>query len=361
MKWVVRILGFGTLLVVVIAGMAFGYRVWRQHENAIALAIVAPSGVQEASFVRIGGIDQWISIRGEDRGNPILLFLHGGPGNSILPLEPAFRAWESHFTMVQWDQRGAGKTYGRNGTDERPMTVDRIVQDGIEVAEYLRKRLEKSNVVLLGHSWGTEIGMQMVIARPDLFSAYVGTGQVVSIREKETYIYADTLRRLRAAGDSDGIRALEQIGQPPYRNNHDLEVQRHWSERYDIPAERDLRAHFTPMVAFAPDFSLRDIYNLLYASEWTAQELFADEAEFDARVCCTTFQVPVFVFNGDHDTITPTELVRPWFDMLQAPSKGLVVMKDAGHSAVLAAPDVFLDLLLRDVRPVAVAWLRDQP
>ena len=361
MKWVVRVLGLVTLLVIVVAGLGFGYRAWRQHENAIAFTIATPNGVQEASFVRIGGIDQWISTRGEDRANPVVLFLHGGPGNSILPLEPVFHAWESHFTMVQWDQRGAGKTYGRNGTNEQPMTVERIVQDGIEVAEYLRGHLEKSKIVLLGHSWGTEIGMQMVIARPDLFSAYVGTGQVVSIREKEAYIYADALRRLRAAGDSDGIRALEQIGQPPYRNNHDLEVQRHWSEHYDIPAERDLRAHFTPMVAFAPDFSLRDIYDLLYASEWTAQELFADEAEFDARVCCTSFQVPVFVFNGDHDTITPTELVQPWFDMLQAPSKGLVIMEDAGHSAVLAEPEVFLDLLLRDVRPVAVAWSRDQP
>jgi len=353
MKWVSFLL-YSVLIVAAIMTIVFGYRAWRQHRNAAEYAITTPNGIQEAQFIPVGGIEQWVSIRGEDRANPVLLFLHGGPGNSILPLEPVFRAWEKHFTMVQWDQRGAGKTFGRNGIDEQPMTVARFVQDGIEVAEYLRTHLHKHNVVLLGHSWGTEIGMQMAVARPDLFSAYVGTGQVVSIAEKETYIYEDALQRLRAAGDRKGIRALEEIGAPPYRNNHDLEVQRHWSERYDIPAERDLRAHFTPMVAFAPDFSLRDIYNLLYASEWTAQALFADEERFDARTCCMSFRVPVFVFNGDHDTITPAELVSPWFDALRAPSKQLHVMKDAGHSAVLTEPDAFLELLLRYVRPVAV-------
>ena len=353
MRWVTRAIGTVTIAVVLVVAGALTFRTWQQHENAIAYEITAPSGIQAASFVHIGGIDQWISIRSEDRANPVLLFLHGGPGNSILPLEPAFRSWERYFTVVQWDQRGAGKTYGRNGRDEQPMTVERIVRDGIEVVEYLRARLQKSKIVLLGHSWGTQIGMQMVLARPDLFSSYVGTGQVVSIREKEAFIYADTLRRLRAAGDSNGVRALERIGAPPYRNNHDLEVQRHWSERYDIPAERDLRARFTPMVAFAPDFSLRDIYNLLYASEWTAQELFADEQQFDARACCTAFEVPVFVFNGDHDTITPSELVQPWFELVRAPSKKLVVMKGAGHSAVLVETDAFLELLLRDVLPLA--------
>ncbi len=354
MKWVSLFLVWSTTVVVVIALIALGFRAWRQHQNSIAYTITTPDGIQEAQFIRVGGIDQWISIRGEDRANPVLLFLHGGPGNSILPLEPTFRVWEKHFTMVQWDQRGAGRTYGRNGVDEQPMTVARFVQDGIEVAEYLRERLHKRSIVLLGHSWGTEIGTQMVVARPDLYSAYVGTGQVVSIAEKETYIYDDTLRRLRAAGDEKGIRALEEIGTPPYRTNHDLEIQRHWSERYDIPAERDLRRHFTPMVAFAPDFSLRDIYNLLYASAWTAQELFSDEEQFDVRECCMTFQVPVFVFNGGHDTITPSELVQPWFDALQAPSKQIVVMKDAGHSAVLTDPEAFLELLLRYVRPIAL-------
>ncbi len=182
-----RVAAGAAVVVVALLIAAFGYRAWRQHDNALAYAITAPQGVEEASFVPIGAIDQWIAIRGEDRANPVLLYLHGGPGRSSTPLAPALRSWEKHFTVVMWDQRGAGKTFGRNGTDEQPMTVARMVDDGIEVTEYLRRHLDKKTIVLLGHSWGTELGVLMAKQRPDLFSAYVGTGQVVSIAEKEPY------------------------------------------------------------------------------------------------------------------------------------------------------------------------------
>lgn len=347
-----RVLYVAGALVVALLIAGFGYRSWRQRDNALAYAIHTPAGVEEAGFVAIGGIDQWISIRGEDRANPVILFLHGGPGRSITPLAPVFRPWEKHFTVVMWDQRGAGKTWGRNGVNEEPMTIARIVADGIEVAEYLRRRLDGRPLVVLGHSWGTEIGLLMAQARADLFAAYVGTGQVVSIAEKEPYIYAQTMQRLRDAHDDAGIRALEAVGPPPYASDADLEVERAWSERYDIPAERDIRSRFTPMVAFAPDYSLWDIRDFLSASDFTGPALFAQEATFDARECCTRFEIPVFVINGDHDTITPAALIGPWFETIEAPAKRFVLIENGGHSAVLTQPEALLQALM-EVRRVA--------
>src|SRR6266516_3014708 len=135
----------GLLMVVVGAGL--GFRSYRQHLAAEALAIRSPNGVQEGGFVVIGGIRQWVQIRGEDRNNPVLLFVHGGPGGSTLPISSGWQSWEKYFTVVQWDQRGAGRTYGATGDVTAPtMTLERMTQDGVEVAEYLLIHLHKDRI-----------------------------------------------------------------------------------------------------------------------------------------------------------------------------------------------------------------------
>jgi pimeloyl-ACP methyl ester carboxylesterase len=164
---------------------------FRKLESALKLlrasngrnyAITAPNGIDEAAYVEIGGIEQWITIRGQDRNNPVLLFLHGGPGDATNPWGyAAFPTWLKYFTVVQWDQRGAGKTFGRNGAaSASTITPDRMVQDGIELVEWLKQKLHKEKIVLVGHSWGSVLGFFMVKARPDLFYAFVGTGQVAA-------------------------------------------------------------------------------------------------------------------------------------------------------------------------------------
>jgi pimeloyl-ACP methyl ester carboxylesterase len=133
-------------------------------------------------YVKIGGIDQWIQIRGQDRDNPVLLCLHGGPGATWLPLTAVFAPWEKDFTVVQWDQRGAGKSLEASGPSiASTMSIQRMADDGIELAELLRAHLKKEKILLLGHSWGSILGVHMVLQRPDLFYAYVGTGQVAQM------------------------------------------------------------------------------------------------------------------------------------------------------------------------------------
>jgi pimeloyl-ACP methyl ester carboxylesterase len=348
------LLGLVILVVVVVAG-ALGYQAWRQHENAVALAIHTPNGVQEAMYVRLGGIDQWVQIRGENRDNPVILFVHGGPGSSETPLSALFRPWEKAFTVVMWDQRCAGKTFARNGKQSCVgMSIASVAQEGIALTEFLRNRLHKHKIIVLGHSWGSMVGLRMAHDRPDLFSAYVGTGQVVSIAEKEAVNYASAMQRVGAAHDDAGVRALQALGPPPYQNANDLYVERNWSARHDIPAERDLNSRLVLVGLFAPGWSLRDVYEYFQAIKYAEAATFVADNSYDARALGTKFGEPVFIFNGALDHVTPAFLAKSYLDQLEAPQKAFVALEDAGHDALLTEPDVFLRELVTRVRPVAV-------
>lgn len=339
--------------IVILAVGALGYRAWRQHENAQALAIDPKTGVEETMFVPLGGVAQWVQIRGDDRRNPVLLFVHGGPGSTVSPVSSIMRPWEKYFTVVMWDQRDAGKTFVRNGA-VREMSLPRVTQDGIELAQFLCRHLGKRKIIVLGHSWGTMVGLGMVVKRPDLFSAYVGTGQVVSIAEKEPVIYARAMERLRAAHDEDGIRTLSASGAPPYRSELQMRVERTMSERTDIPTERDILRNMVPIALFAPGWSLWDIYQSLQAPDYAEDATFDADASYDARKFGTNLQLPFFIVNGALDHVTPTDLAKRYFDSVHAPEKQFVVLKGVGHSAVLTEPDVFLHELVTRVRPVAI-------
>jgi len=346
------VLILATTIVVLIAG-ALGYRALRQVQNSQILAIDPKTGVEETMFVSLGGVPQWIQIRGDDRENPVLLFVHGGPGSPVSPISSLLQPWERYFTVVMWDQRDAGKTFVRNGAD-REMSLPRVAQDGIELAQFLCRHLGKRKIIVLGHSWGSMVGLQMVKKRPDLFSAYVGTGQVVSIAEKESVIYARTMARLRATHDEDGIHKLAAIGAPPYRSEVQMRVERSLSERSDIPSERDLLRNMIPIALFAPGWSLWDIYESLQASDYAEDATFDANASYDAKTFGTDFRLPFFIINGELDHITPTDLARRYFDTIRAPEKQFVVLDGAGHSAVLTKPNVFLRELVARVRPAAL-------
>jgi pimeloyl-ACP methyl ester carboxylesterase len=186
--------------------------------NAQDYAVTTPNGIDEARYVAIGGLDQWITIRGEDKNNPVLLLLHGGPGDATNPWGYAgFRTWLKVFTVVQWDQRGAGRTFGKSGLSSGPtITIERMTQDGIELAEWLRKTLQKDKIIIVGHSWGSTLGVFMAKARPDLFHAFVGTGQVADPARNYSVAYEELLKKAEGVRDLRAIRELKEIGRPPY-------------------------------------------------------------------------------------------------------------------------------------------------
>src|SRR5215475_12185125 len=194
MTWILLVVA-----VAIVIAAPLGFVALRRRAIARQLAL-PPSGIDEHGYVRIGGIDQWVQIRGADRANPILLMLHPH-GASTIPFTPLYTAWEKHFTVVQWDRRTVGRTRRANRrAGDADWTFDRFIADGIELIEHLRERLGQDRVVLAAHSQGTVIGVGMARRRPDLFHAYVGMGQMVDMPRNESIVYERLLAQARALG-----------------------------------------------------------------------------------------------------------------------------------------------------------------
>lgn len=174
--------------------------------------------VDHSGFVKIGGIEQWIGVTGENRSNPIILVVHGGSGEAQWPQAAHYKPWEKQFTVAQWDQRGAGHTYGRYKRQTPNVNLKQIVSDGIEVTEYLCHTYGKNKIIVLGHSWGSIVAINMVKLRPNLFAAYVGTGQVASWADSVQSQFNFLLAKARADHDSASLKMLEAIGKPNPQN-----------------------------------------------------------------------------------------------------------------------------------------------
>lgn len=355
-----KLLGLAGALLVV-AGAGLGFRAYRQHLAADILAIRSPRGVQEGAFVDIGGIKQWIQIRGEDRDNPVLLFVHGGPGGSSWPMSSGWRSWEKHFTVVQWDQRGAGRTYGTAGEDTLAptMTLERMTQDGVELAEYLRTHLHKDKIVLVGHSWGSFLGIHMVKQRPDLFSAYVGTGQVVGrvTFEKSFELAITHLQELaQSAGNSEALAELAPIAARPLINPQNRLVADRWSKALALPSIESFQLTGPIPPPFMPDFSLLDWYYWRKGMAFSAKYLRGREGPMFKRDVASlglAFPIPVILIEGDADYNTPSEPAEQLFNQITAPYKEFVRVHGGGHFIPFDRPDEFLANLVAHVRPLA--------
>lgn len=183
--------------------------------------------INEFKYITIGGIEQWVTITGEDKTKPIVLFIHGGPGSVMSPYTSIYKAWEKDFILVNWDQRGAGRTFGKNNPpselsksflSENPLTLEQMVTDGIELTEYLKKELKQEKVILMGTSWGSILGVKMALKRPDLFHCYIGHAQFVSYEKNLKATYNKTYENALKTKDQEAIEKLKKLGEPPYSN-----------------------------------------------------------------------------------------------------------------------------------------------
>ena len=325
-----------------------------RQRNAQQYAVTNPNGIDEAKYITIGDIEQWITIRGEDRNNPVLLFLHGGPGDATNPWGYAgFRSWLRDFTVVQWDQRGAGRTLGKNGPSiAETITIDRMSRDGIELTEYLCKSLKKDRVILVGHSWGSILGIFMAKARPELFYAFVGTGQVANPLTSYTIAYQDLVRKAKSVGDQTAVSELTQVGPPPYRDGKGYAVQRKWANQFE---HADIFLWSTLGLAMsAPGYTLRDTNDWLEGQGVSADRLVPVTSKLKPEELAGSFRLPVFVIQGAEDFTTPTSLARTFVKSIQAPRKTFVQI-EGGHFAVFMNPDAFVQVLISRVLPLVHA------
>ena len=287
--------------------------------------------IEEASFLTIGGIEQWVTIRGDDRRHPVLLLLHGGPGDVQSPLVATYAPYEKDFVLVQWDERGSGRTFAKNGA--AGVSREKLIADGIDLAEQLRKRFPQAPLIVFGHSWGTIVATGMVQQRPELFAAYVGTGQVASWAGAVQFQFDFLKERYKETGNAAGLAALEAIGTPDPKNV---------SQYFGF--SRPIRQHMNPSDT-AWLTGLKDRYTANGVTEEAMQAigdgsmasgsaLIGASVEGELATSATTFKLPYYVIQGRHDLFTPTPLAEAYFSKVSAPKKRLIIIEDAGHFAL---------------------------
>jgi pimeloyl-ACP methyl ester carboxylesterase len=323
---------------------------------------VSSLAIDDGLFVDINGTPQWITIRGRSANNPVILFLHGGPGMALSGLAPLFSAWEEHYTFVQWDQPNSGSTYIKNmASGQGPLTIERYVRDGIAVTRYLRERLGKKQIVLLSTSWGSMLGIEMIKKSPELFSAYVGTAQVVNGPEGDKLGYEMALQAARVRGDAAAIKALQQIA-PPFESLESFLVRQQYTNPPGLPAsaaEHAANAAFVKVMSTPAPADARYIAYRSLPPDFNATKMFMDALRgvyaerrvWNARDLGLKFDVPMFIFQGDNDLNTPLSLARDYLNEVEAPRKELVVVEGASHNTIVFQAEL-LRLMNTHVKPV---------
>ena len=314
--------------------------------------------VHEEKFVSLGGIEQWVTIKGEDCANPVILFLHGGPGNTLTPYaDSIYGAWEKTFTLVQWDQRGAGKTYGRNAPpDGSTLTIERMAEDGVQLAEYLTQCLDKRKIILIGGSWGSILGVHMVKSRPDLFHAYVGVAQIASYRENQAASYAKVAALARAAGDGKIVSALEALGPPPWTDPRNSGILRRATRVYEAKASTPAP---TSWWAAAREYNTPQMRaDYLEGEDWSYLQFVGRKGDgmfskVDLAALGMAFEIPVFIIQGSEDLVATPDVAKRYFDGLKAPEKEFVLVPNAGHDPNVAMIEAQFAIVSQRIRPLA--------
>jgi pimeloyl-ACP methyl ester carboxylesterase len=344
----------GAPIVLVLA--ALGWRAWRQGRVAAALEIRGPNGIDEAGFVQIGGIEQWVSIRGEDLANPVIVVAHGGPGSGLCSLiAETTRGWEAHFTVVHWDQRGAGLTFSHAPRAQDEVSLARIAEDGLEVAAHALRRTGHAKAILFGGSWGSMVAMTMARRRPELFCALVGAGQVVDAARNEEVGYEALLARVRAAGDARSEAALVGLGPPPWSLQQTMTERKILIGRYSPANERGMQGRVVVGLLSSPGLSLRQVMDWFGAANFSAVALMGANFRYSDGPPYAPLAVPFVVIQGADDIQTPTSLAEAYVEAIEAPAKRFVSLPAGGHMAMVAMPEAFLEALLTQARPFAVS------
>jgi pimeloyl-ACP methyl ester carboxylesterase len=317
------------------------------------LAKCGAGPVSEQRFIEAGGIKQWVTIEGADCTNPVVLYVHGGPGNPLTPYGDAlFAGWRERYTVVLWDQRGSGMTYGANPPAEgEALTIEKLRDDGLAIASQVALHLGQRKLILMGSSWGSVLAVHMAQAKPELFHAYVGVAQVVDEKVNGIDAYGKVLALARQANDAEHTPRLEALGSPPWTNPRSFGVMRRAIRKYEALATDPAPKHwwkpgaiYTTSKAQA-DYEAGEDYSFLQFVG-----LRGDGMQSKIRMD-TRFKLPVYLVQGEQDLLTSATVTRGYFDQLDAPRKELVVVPRAGHDPNPPLMDAQFKVLEQRVRP----------
>lgn len=301
-------------------------------------------GINESMYVEINGTKQWISIYGKDKGNPVLLYLHGGPGSSTSAYDYAFtRKWADIYTVVTWDQRNCGKSYSKD-QNSIELTYELMMSDGLAMTKYLTGYLNKEKITLLGHSWGSYFGCNLALAYPGYYDCYIGTGQLVDMHQNEAAF-------LKAAAewvgdDEEGTRLLASMD-PEHFSTDYFTARNRLMEKYGYGILVDGTDYNMPAaIIFNPYYSLLDWVKVLNADQSVYMDfLLSDEFDKFSLIGRTGYEVPYYNINGNRDYQTNYLLAQEYFEEVTAPDKALYIMEDTTHGLLESKSGAFSDIL----------------
>ncbi|MDX8360121.1 alpha/beta hydrolase [Cytobacillus sp. IB215316] len=299
----------------------------------------------------IGGVNQYVLMRGKSKNAPILLFLHGGPGSAQIGFAPKLqKKLEESFVVVNWDQRGSGKSYSADISRET-MNIKQFTTDVYELIITLLSRFNQEKVYLVGHSWGSFLGIITAYKYPELIHAYIGVGQIVNMERGENVSYQFTLDKAKETNNIKAITQLENIGEPPFENLMKLRIQRKWLEKFGGTVHKST----FPKLALK-SFTLRE-YTML---DWvrtikdgilfSLDNLWEELLEVDMYDLALKFEIPMYFCVGRYDYQTPHELVQEYYHSIEAPTKELVWFENSAHSPNFEEPNKFYDVCLSAVQ-----------
>jgi proline iminopeptidase len=321
--------------------------------------LVSPNSVDETQIVTLNGARQVVNIRGADRSNPILIYIHGGPGSVEMPMAWTFqRPWEDYFTVVQWDQRGAGRSWPLNAPEAiaPTLSLQTYRDDAIALIQWLGARYGQRKVFVLGHSFGSAVGLAAAQARPDLLHAYVGMGQLIDFRENERVGMRSALQTARARNDREAIAAIEALA--PYPDSGPFTIQqadawRTFANRYgSLAGERPDANFYFDATRLSPLYSPDDRRSWIAGSSFTVTTLWPRLADVSFSGV-TRLEVPVIFLLGRKDITTPSTIASAWIDRLEAPVARTVWFEHSGHLPMVEEPGRVFAALLREVLPLA--------
>lgn len=324
-----------------------------------------PGSIASLERVMLGGVEQGLLIRGLNAANPVLLYLHGGPGTSELGMvrQHNMAALESHFTVVVWDQRGAGRSYAAR-EPETGMTVEQFIADTHALTLLLCKRFGQPKIYLVGHSWGSALGALTVHRYPELYHAYVGVGQVVDMREGERLSYAWTLARAKNARDARSVARLTAMGPPPYAGNlrSSLMMQRRILGKYGGEVHGNSRGGMPTLLRGlfkSSEYSWPDRVNFFLGVFANMRLMWPKILDINLMQQVPELKVPVYFLEGRHDHEAPAILAERYLQALKAPYKTLIWFEWSAHFVNTEEADAFnrffIDRLLRETAGLPVS------
>ncbi|MBD5119083.1 MAG: alpha/beta hydrolase [Clostridiales bacterium] len=297
-------------------------------------------GINETLYVDINGTKQWISIYGQDKDNPVLLYLHGGPGSSTSLYDYAFtRKWSDVYTVVTWDQRNCGKSYSPDQNDTT-LTYDLMMSDGVEMTKYLLDYLGKDKITLLGHSWGTYFGCNLILEYPEYYECYIGTGQLVDFYQNEIAFKEEAAKWV--GNDEEGRRLLEKLNIDDFSTEYYM-ARNALMEKYGYHMLADgTDYNLIAAQIFNPYYSIGDFIKYI-SSDFSVYEEFLQSDEFGkfSLLGKTDYQVPFYNINGDRDYQTNYLIAQDYFESVNAPRKKMYMMEDTTHGLLESKSEEF--------------------